>query len=282
MQKNNKNYTFLLSHSLKNKIYIKRIEISKKVLHSTGFTSLILIFSFFSFGFFGLVKDSSVAKSITFSDNQAALISEQAAQNLTPENKETAPKLVNYNNPNAMPNFGFNSGGPDSSFQLTVVESEAEEDRIEEELKRIEMISDRQNLPMIWAHLGKINNEFGFRRNPFGGRTYEFHAGMDIDGEKGDTVIAPGNGTIIKAGWEGGYGNLIEIDHGNGLTTRYGHLSKVEVKIGDSVQRGQLIGLVGSTGRSTGPHLHYELRLNDKAINPRRFLPPEPIDINKK
>jgi murein DD-endopeptidase MepM/ murein hydrolase activator NlpD len=127
----------------------------------------------------------------------------------------------------------------------------------------------------MWAHMGKINNEFGFRRNPFGGRSYEFHPGLDIDGEKGDLIVAPANGVISKAGWQGGYGNLIEIDHGNGLKTRYGHLSKIDVQVGDSVQKSQPIGLIGSTGRSTGPHLHYELRLNDKAVNPRRFLPPE-------
>ena len=106
------------------------------------------------------------------------------------------------------------------------------------------------------------------------GVRYEFHPGLDIDGEKGDLVVAPANGVVVKAGWQGGYGNLIEVDHGNGLKTRYGHLSKVEVQVGDTVQRGQQMGLVGSTGRSTGPHLHYELRLNEKAINPRRFLPP--------
>jgi murein DD-endopeptidase MepM/ murein hydrolase activator NlpD len=93
--------------------------------------------------------------------------------------------------------------------------------------------------------------------------------------------MAPANGVVIKAEWQGGYGNMIEIDHGNGLTTRYGHLSKIDVAAGDSVQRGQLIGFVGSTGRSTGPHLHYELRLNDKAINPRRFLPPEPLELTQ-
>ena len=102
---------------------------------------------------------------------------------------------------------------------------------------------------------------------------------MDIDGERGDSVAAPANGIVVKADWEGGYGNLIEVDHGNGLTTRYGHLSKIGVQIGDAIQRGQLIGLIGSTGRSTGPHLHYEVRLNDKPINPRRFLPPEPAEI---
>lgn len=104
---------------------------------------------------------------------------------------------------------------------------------------------------------------------------------MDIDGERGDVVVAPGNGTVIEAGWKGGYGNMIEIDHGNGLTTRYGHLSKVDVAVGDTVTRGQLVGYVGSTGRSTGPHLHYELRINDKPINPRRFLPPEPTELRK-
>ena len=74
---------------------------------------------------------------------------------------------------------------------------------------------------------------------------------------------------------------MVEIDHGNGLTTRYGHMSKIDVEVGDTVTRGQLIGLIGSTGRSTGPHLHYERAANDQPINPRRFLPPEPTDIQK-
>ena len=285
MQKNNKNYTFLLSHSFKTRIYIRRIEVSKNVLHTASFTSLFLIVGFISFGLLGLVKVTAFAESITFSPNEAVLISQPTVQNQiiqTTENQQTSPKLVNYEGSDASQNYGLNSGGPDGVQNLTAVESKVEEDRIEEELRRIEALGNRQFLPTIWAHLGKINNEFGFRRNPFGGRSYEFHAGMDIDGERGDTVIAPGNGTVIKAEWQGGYGNMIEIDHGNGLTTRYGHLSKIEISVGDGVQRGQLIGFVGSTGRSTGPHLHYELRLNDKAINPRRFLPPEPIDLAKK
>ena len=102
---------------------------------------------------------------------------------------------------------------------------------------------------------------------------------MDIDGNRGDMVVAPANGVVTNADWKGGYGNMIEIDHGTGLISRYGHLSRIGVQVDDTVQRGQLIGLVGSTGRSTGPHLHYELRLNDKPINPRRFLPPQPPEI---
>jgi murein DD-endopeptidase MepM/ murein hydrolase activator NlpD len=174
----------------------------------------------------------------------------------------------------------MNSGGPAFDLQLSPEEiAEAESGNIEDQIRAMRTTVSPENLPTMWAHLGKINNEFGFRRNPFGGRTYEFHAGMDIDGERGDAIIAPANGVIVKAGWQGGYGNMIEIDHGNGLTTRYGHLSKIEVQAGDTVQRGQLIGLIGSTGRSTGPHLHYEVRLNDKSINPRLFLPPEPTEI---
>jgi murein DD-endopeptidase MepM/ murein hydrolase activator NlpD len=104
---------------------------------------------------------------------------------------------------------------------------------------------------------------------------------MDIDGERGDQVVAPAGGVVTEAGWKGGYGNMIEVDHGNGLKTRYGHLSKIEVEVGEALSRGQVIAYVGSTGRSTGPHLHYELRLNDRPINPRRFLPPESPELKK-
>jgi murein DD-endopeptidase MepM/ murein hydrolase activator NlpD len=273
MQKNNKYYTFLISHSFKSKIYIRRVKVSKTALHSTSFAGLFLLLGVFSFGIFGLIDKSTLAQSEPNFSNQAAIIAEQTFQNQL-NNQEI--KQVSYERPES---YSINSGGPD--IQLTQGESEAEEAQMETELKRIEATSAAEFLPTMWAHLGKINNEFGFRRNPFGGRSYEFHAGMDIDGERGDTVMSPANGTVIKAGWEGGYGNLIEIDHGNGLTTRYGHLSKIEVAVGDQIQRGQLIGLIGSTGRSTGPHLHYELRLNDKAINPRRFLPPEPMELTQ-
>ncbi|HKP70043.1 MAG TPA: M23 family metallopeptidase [Pyrinomonadaceae bacterium] len=156
-----------------------------------------------------------------------------------------------------------------------------EDAEIEKRLRAIQATSNHATIPAMWAHMGKINNEFGFRRNPFGGRTYEFHAGMDIDGERGDAVLAPANGVVTEAGWKGGYGNMIEVDHGNGLKTRYGHLSKIDVQIGDSITRGQVMAFVGSTGRSTGPHLHYELRLNDRPINPRRFLPPETAELKK-
>jgi murein DD-endopeptidase MepM/ murein hydrolase activator NlpD len=264
-------YTFLLSYPFKSKIYIRRVKVSKTVLHTTSFAGLFLLIGVFSFGIIGLVDTATVTKSETHDRNEATIIAEQTV-NIQSNDQES--KTVSYDRPE---NYSINSGGPD--IQLMQTESEDEEAQIELALKRIESTGNPMFLPTMWAHLGVIRNEFGFRRNPFGGRTYEFHAGMDIEGERGDTVMSPANGVVIKAGWEGGYGNLIEIDHGNGLTTRYGHLSKIEVTVGDNIERGQLIGLIGSTGRSTGPHLHYELRLNDKVINPRRFLPPEPIEV---
>jgi len=277
VQKNNNKYTFLLSHSSKSSIYIRRIEVSKNVLHTSSFASLFLIIGIVSFGLFGFVKDTTLAKSNTLIPNQAAIISRQTSQ--FQNNQTVESKVISYENTGSTEDYSINSGGPLTSYQLT--ESEGEANALELELRRIETTSGQQFIPRMWAHLGKINNEFGYRRNPFGGGGYEFHAGMDIDGERGDAVIAPANGVVLKAEWQGGYGNMIEVDHGNGLTTRYGHLAKIEVQAGDMIQRGQLIGFVGSTGRSTGPHLHYELRLNDKSINPRRFLPPEPIEITQ-
>lgn len=270
MQNNKKNYTFLLSHSTKSKIYIRRIEVSKKLVHSS-IAGLILSLGIGSIGFVGLTRTDVLAKSDA---PETAII----AQN----NQPSEPKTIDYSRPPVSENFAMNSGGPVLDLQLTKEEvDDAESSTIQDQIRAIAASSNPAFLPTVWAHLGKINNEFGFRRNPFGGRNYEFHAGMDIDGERGDTVMAPANGTIIKAGWQGGYGNMVEIDHGNGLTTRYGHLSKIEVQVGDAVTRGQLIALIGSTGRSTGPHLHYELRLNDKSINPRLLLPPEPTEIKQ-
>ena len=98
------------------------------------------------------------------------------------------------------------------------------------------------------------------------------HEGLDIAAPHGKEVLAPSDGIIVFAGLEGGYGNVLVIDHGYGVKTRFGHLSKLEVKTGDRVKRGQLVGAVGNTGRSTGPHLHYEVRVNGIPENPRKFI----------
>ena len=119
-------------------------------------------------------------------------------------------------------------------------------------------------------HLAFTSN-FGVRRDPFQG-TARMHAGVDIPGPSGTAVYATADGTVDRAERAGGYGNLVELDHGKGIQTRYGHLSKILVAPGTHVKRGDLIALMGSTGRSTGPHLHYEVRIDGKAVNPAPFL----------
>jgi murein DD-endopeptidase MepM/ murein hydrolase activator NlpD len=117
----------------------------------------------------------------------------------------------------------------------------------------------------------EFTSGFGVRSDPFLGRP-AMHTGLDFRASMGDPVRATANGKVVSAGWSGGYGRMVEIDHGNGLSTRYGHLSEIGVKIGDQIRIGQVIGAVGSTGRSTGPHLHYETRIDGEAVDPQKFL----------
>jgi murein DD-endopeptidase MepM/ murein hydrolase activator NlpD len=117
----------------------------------------------------------------------------------------------------------------------------------------------------------EIMSGFGVRIDPFLSRP-AMHTGLDIRAEIGDPVQVTANGTVTAAGWSGGYGKMVEVDHGNGFATRYGHLSEIDVKVGQQVKIGQSLGRVGTTGRSTGPHLHYETRIDGEAVDPQKFL----------
>lgn len=118
----------------------------------------------------------------------------------------------------------------------------------------------------------EFTSSFGVRNDPFG-RGAAMHAGIDLAGPIGTPIYATADGTVVDAGFNsGGYGNLIKVDHGRGIETRYGHLSAIGVRAGDRVKRGQLIGRMGSTGRSTGSHLHYEVRIDGRAVNPIPFM----------
>jgi murein DD-endopeptidase MepM/ murein hydrolase activator NlpD len=125
--------------------------------------------------------------------------------------------------------------------------------------------------PSIWPVVGWLSSPFGTRRDPFTGNS-DFHPGLDISADYGIPVHAPADGVITAAGPNGNYGNLVVIDHGYGITTRYGHLSRFAAAAGDRVQRGDVIGYVGSTGRSTSSHLHYEILLNGQLTNPLKLL----------
>lgn len=125
--------------------------------------------------------------------------------------------------------------------------------------------------PSIWPTEGWITSPFGARNSPFTGRR-DFHKGIDIAAAQGSRIYAPAKGTVTFSGNDGAYGNSVLILHGNGITTRYGHMQRTNVKQGQVVNRGDIIGFVGSTGRSTGPHLHYEVMLNGVCVNPMRYI----------
>ncbi len=125
--------------------------------------------------------------------------------------------------------------------------------------------------PSIWPVHGWVTSGFGYRISPFTGKR-QFHAGLDISTRPGTPIVAPADGVVTFAGREGGYGKMVVINHGHGLVTRYGHLKSFKVKQGQKVKRGQVIGAVGNTGRSSGPHLHYEVLMSGVPTNPRYYI----------
>jgi murein DD-endopeptidase MepM/ murein hydrolase activator NlpD len=125
--------------------------------------------------------------------------------------------------------------------------------------------------PNLWPIEGQVTGSFGERIDPFNGEG-AFHSGVDISSSYGTSIVAPADGVVTFTDNLGGYGKAIMIDHGNGISTRYGHLSGFAVTAGQAVHRGDVIGYVGASGRSTGPHLHYEVRINDTPVNPYKYL----------
>ena len=126
--------------------------------------------------------------------------------------------------------------------------------------------------PMGYPRVSSLTSFFGYRSDPFNSASAEFHPGIDFKGARGDEAKCTANGKVVFAGWYGGYGNCVRIAHANNFETLYGHLSRIVVKVGQEVTVGEKIGEVGSTGHSTGTHLHYEVRKDGKPINPIKFL----------
>jgi murein DD-endopeptidase MepM/ murein hydrolase activator NlpD len=158
--------------------------------------------------------------------------------------------------------------------KLSSLETEAS--RQEQSLRELqEYFDDQRSLlastPSIWPARGWVTSDFGTRIDPYTAER-KMHQGMDIATPHGQPVYVPSDGTVVFIGTEGGYGKVLVIDHGYGVKTRYGHLSEIHVRLGDRVKRGDKVASVGNTGRSTGPHLHYEVRVNGIPENPRKFI----------
>lgn len=125
--------------------------------------------------------------------------------------------------------------------------------------------------PAIWPARGWVTSDFGTRLDPYTA-SRAMHRGVDIANRAGTPIVSPADGVVVYAGYEGGYGKVIVVDHGFGVRTRYAHLAEIDAQLGERVKKGQQIGAIGNTGRSTGPHLHYEVRVNGVPENPRKFV----------
>ena len=161
---------------------------------------------------------------------------------------------------------------PEDTFGVLRTMLKALENRltyVRRDVERTEALANAT--PSLWPAHGWLSGTFGGRADPFTGER-GFHGGLDISLDKGSPVYATADATVESASYTGNYGNLIVLQHGFGLSTRYGHLSKFHVRPGQKVKRGEVIGLVGSTGRSTGSHLHYEILVNGQLLNPLRLL----------
>jgi murein DD-endopeptidase MepM/ murein hydrolase activator NlpD len=272
-------YAFIISYTSRSRSQIRRVCLHKKWLKVSAVFAFVIMASSL-YGFYGLTQqaahfriESENQRLRAETDRQQRELNElnERVEAVEDTSRKLAEKsgVVNNGDSNL-----HGAGGPAIPLDAAGLAAlETKMSRIEEELSAHEaVLRERGFTPSIWPVDGKLESGFGGRRNPFGGTSYEFHDGQDIDAPSGAPVVAGAKGIVAFVGWQHGYGRLVVIDHGGGLTTRYGHLSEFEVEQGVDVARGQFIGRVGSTGRSTGPHLHYEIRINDNPVNPLQYL----------
>lgn len=277
MARDDRFYSFIIAHTSRSKARVQRIRIEKKVV-TTFFAAALVVALGLSYGLYGLTQQAAHLRTAfenerLRAENERQRVELEKLNNRVEKVEDTSRKLAEKsgvvdNRPIA------GSGGPalplDEMGLATVI---AKMGRLEEDLKAYEaVLRERGYTPTIWPVNGKLEGGFGGRRNPFGGAGYEFHSGQDIEADWGAPVISGASGRVTFVGWQNGYGQLVVVDHGGGLTTRYAHLSHIDVGLDQAVSRGQLLGKVGSTGRSTGPHLHYEVRINDQPVNPQPYL----------
>lgn len=276
MPRDDRFYAFVIAHTSRSRSQIRRFCVEKKSLRV-----LILLVGFIVcvclYGVYGLTQEArhwwiEVENQRLRAENDRQRHELNVLNNRIEAVEDTSRKLAEKS---GVVNAGLSgTGGPAIPVeQASLPALEEKMRRLERDLRSYEaVLRGRGYTPTTWPVVGKLESAFGGRRNPFGGGSYEFHTGQDIDAPWGAPVVAGATGQVSFAGWQNGYGQLVVIDHGGGLTTRYGHLSHIEVAQGKTVVRGELLGKVGSSGRSTGPHLHYEVRINDEPVNPLQYL----------
>jgi len=273
-------YAFFVARTSRSRAQIRRIYVHKRWLRVYALVACAVLCGLL-YGFYGLTQQ---ANHFRIDRENQRLREENARQQRELQNlnhrvdavEGTSRKLAEISGVPEEDEGLSGEGGParpvDSLAALTALELKTA--KLERDLRMYEGFLRQHGMtPSIWPVAGKLESGVGGRRNPFGGRGYEYHEGQDIDAAYGTPVQVAATGRITVAGWQRGYGNVVYVDHGSGLSTRYGHLSEIDVTVGQTVTRGQTIGLVGSTGRSTGPHLHYEVRINNQPVDPRRYLP---------
>ena len=278
MAREDRFYSFIIAHTSRSRARVQRIRVDKKSV-SIFMSAAAVLAVCLVYGLYGLTQQ--VAHLRTEMENQRLRAeNERQRQELEKLNtrvekvEDTSRKLAEksgvIDNSPASPG----SGGPELPLDEMALETLVSKmGRLELDMSVHEAsLRKRGYMPTLWPVDGTLEGGFGGRRNPFGGGGYEFHSGQDIEAASGAPVVSGAAGKVSFVGWQNGYGQLVIVDHGGGLTTRYGHLSHIDVELDQTVSRGQLLGKVGSTGRSTGPHLHYEVRINDEAVNPLPYL----------
>lgn len=277
MAKEDRFYAFIIAHTSRSRARVQRIRVEKRfVTIFCAVLSLLAVALFY--GLYGLTQHASHLR-IEFENQRLRAENERQRRELEKLNnrvekvEDTSRKLAEKSGVVEEPNPP-GTGGPALPLdEMGLATLTAKTGRLEEDLRAYEAIlRQRGYTPTVWPVEGTLEGGFGGRRNPFGGAGYEFHTGQDIEAPWGAPVIAGASGKVSFVGWQNGYGQLVIVDHGGGLTTRYGHLSHIDVELNQTVARAQLLGKVGSTGRSTGPHLHYEVRINDEAVDPLPYL----------
>lgn len=271
--------SFIIAHTSKSRARVQRIRVEKKSV-TVFVTASIVLGLCLVYGLYGLTQQ--VRHLRTEMENQSLRAeNERQRQELEKLNnrvekvEDTSRKLAEKSGVVDDSNYTpSGTGGPELPLDEMALETLASKmSRLELDMSAHEAsLRQRGYTPTLWPVEGTLEGGFGGRRNPFGGGGYEFHSGQDIEAGWGAPVVSGAAGKVSFVGWQNGYGQLVVVDHGGGLTTRYGHLSQIDVELDQTVLRGQLLGKVGSTGRSTGPHLHYEVRINDEAVNPLPYL----------